>query len=104
MRSKSGSWRPRLVMAGAPMRTPPGASALTSPTTAFLFSVMCTRSHAFSILFPLMPCSQLLCLTELPGMLKDLGSSDSLLLLLMPCTATSASGRLAQLCLSACAR
>lgn len=58
MASKSASRRPREVMAGAPMRTPPGASALTSPTTAFLFSVMCTRSHAVSILFPFTPCSR----------------------------------------------
>lgn len=28
------------VIAGAPMRTPPGAIALTSPTTAFLLRVM----------------------------------------------------------------
>jgi len=52
-------------MAGAPMRTPPGARALTSPTTAFLFSVMWTRSHAFSILFPLMPCTCVICLSNL---------------------------------------
>lgn len=56
MVSKSASLRPREVMAGAPMRTPPGARALTSPTTAFLLSVMCTRSHAFSILLPFTPC------------------------------------------------
>ena len=62
MASKSDSLRPREVMAGAPMRTPPGASADTSPTTAFLFSVMCTRSHAFSILLPFTPC---MC-TEVP--------------------------------------
>jgi hypothetical protein len=41
---------------GSPMRTPPGFIALTSPTTAFLLSVMCASSQAFSILAPLMPC------------------------------------------------
>ncbi len=59
MASKSASLSPREVMAGAPMRTPPGARALTSPTTAFLLRVMCTRSHAFSILLPLMPCASI---------------------------------------------
>ena len=54
--SKSASLRPREVMAGEPMRTPPGVRALTSPTTAFLFSVMWHRSHAFSTLLPVRPC------------------------------------------------
>ena len=35
-----------------PMRTPPGWIALASPTTVFLFSVTWHRSHAFSILEP----------------------------------------------------
>lgn len=47
--------RPREVMAGAPMRTPPGVMAETSPTTAFLLSVMCARSHTLSILLPVTP-------------------------------------------------
>jgi len=37
------------------MRTPPGFIALLSPTTAFLLSVMCAASQAFSILAPEMP-------------------------------------------------
>lgn len=48
--------RPREVMAGAPMRTPPGVMADTSPTTAFLLRVMCARSHTLSILLPVTPC------------------------------------------------
>lgn len=63
MDSKSFSTRPREVMAGAPIRTPPGAIALTSPTTAFLFSVMWHKSHAFSILLPVMPCIRSLILS-----------------------------------------
>jgi hypothetical protein len=53
--TKSASSSPRLVMAGAPMRTPPGVIALTSPTTAFLLRVMWHMSHAFSILLPVTP-------------------------------------------------
>ena len=41
----SASTKPRVVSAGVPMRTPPGTSALLSPATLFLFSVMCARSH-----------------------------------------------------------
>ena len=44
-------------MAGVPMRQPPGVMADTSPTTAFLFSVMWHMSHTFSILEPVMLCS-----------------------------------------------
>lgn len=55
--SKSASLRPLEVMAGAPIRTPPGAMALTSPTTAFLFTVIWQISHAFSILLPVIPCT-----------------------------------------------
>lgn len=39
----------------SPMRTPPGFMALTSPTTAFLLSVMWQASHTFSILEPVTP-------------------------------------------------
>jgi hypothetical protein len=49
------SFRPREVMAGVPMRTPPGVSADTSPTTAFLLRVMWQRSQAFSTLLPVRP-------------------------------------------------
>eukprot|EP00958_Prasinococcus_capsulatus_P007093 scaffold659_cov329-Prasinococcus_capsulatus_cf.AAC.2 len=52
---KSASLRPREVMAGAPTRTPPGESAEESPKTAFLFNVMCARSHTFSSLLPVSP-------------------------------------------------
>mmetsp|Transcript_13536 Transcript_13536/g.39232 ORF Transcript_13536/g.39232 Transcript_13536/m.39232 type:complete len:233 (+) Transcript_13536:84-782(+) len=52
---KSPSPRPLEVIAGAPIRTPPGVIADTSPTTAFLFSVMWQRSHAFSIFDPVTP-------------------------------------------------
>ena len=38
--TKSFSTRPREVIAGVPMRTPPGDNALASPKTAFLFKVM----------------------------------------------------------------
>eukprot|EP00955_Chlamydomonas_euryale_P086449 364215-Chlamydomonas_euryale.AAC.4 len=55
MRSKSASRSPRLVIAGAPMRTPPGANADTSPMTVFLLRVMWHMSHAFSILEPVTP-------------------------------------------------
>jgi hypothetical protein len=53
-----GLTSPRDVMAGAPMRTPPGVMADTSPTTAFLLSVMCARSHTLSILLPVTPCGR----------------------------------------------
>ena len=53
--SKSASLRPRDVIAGAPMRTPPCAIAETSPWTAFLLSVMCIFSKIFSILEPVSP-------------------------------------------------
>ena len=56
--SKSASLRPRVVMAGAPMRTPPGESAETSPGTAFLFSVIWQTSQIFSILLPVTPSGQ----------------------------------------------
>jgi hypothetical protein len=46
MTSMSFSVRPRLVIAGVPMRTPPGFMADTSPTTAFLFRVMWQASQA----------------------------------------------------------
>jgi len=35
-----------------PILTPPGAKALLSPNTAFLFTVMFARSHSFSTLLP----------------------------------------------------
>ena len=44
-------------MAGAPMRTPPGVMAETSPTTAFLFKVMWHRSQHLSILLPVIFCN-----------------------------------------------
>ena len=53
--SKSFSTKPRLVIAGAPMRHPPGVKALASPNTAFLFNVMCTESQMYSILDPVKP-------------------------------------------------
>lgn len=56
--SKSPSLRPRDVMAGMPMRTPPGVSAETSPATEFMLSVMCAASHAACILLPVMPWSR----------------------------------------------
>jgi hypothetical protein len=37
------------------MRTPPGFIGAVSPTTEFLFSVMCAASHAACILPPLTP-------------------------------------------------
>jgi len=54
--SKSGSLSPLDVMAGAPMRTPPGVMADTSPTTAFLLRVMWHRSQHLSILLPVIFC------------------------------------------------
>jgi hypothetical protein len=75
--------RPREDMAGAPMRTPPGVIADTSPTTAFLLSVMCARSHTLSILLPVTPCSgmphqsvsdQALCIHKLPITTPDVHS------------------------------
>uniref|UniRef100_A0A7C9E3M6 Uncharacterized protein n=1 Tax=Opuntia streptacantha TaxID=393608 RepID=A0A7C9E3M6_OPUST len=53
--SKSFSTNPLEVMAGAPILTPPGAKALLSPNTAFLFTVMLHRSQSFSTLFPVNP-------------------------------------------------
>merc|ERR1712094_49150 len=53
--SKSFSFRPRVVMAGAPILTPPGKSAETSPGTAFLFSVIWQTSQIFSIFEPVTP-------------------------------------------------
>ncbi len=38
--SKSFSFNPRDVSAGDPSRIPPGEMALTSPATAFLFTVI----------------------------------------------------------------
>ena len=43
-RTKSSSSIPRVVMAGEPMRIPPGISAEVSRGTEFLFSVMCAKS------------------------------------------------------------
>mmetsp|Transcript_6747 Transcript_6747/g.9374 ORF Transcript_6747/g.9374 Transcript_6747/m.9374 type:complete len:281 (-) Transcript_6747:507-1349(-) len=53
--SKSAVVHPRVVMAGAPTRTPPGERAETSPCTALRFSVMEHCSHTFSTLPPLRP-------------------------------------------------
>ena len=38
--SMSASFMPRVVRAGVPKRTPPGFSALTSPGTVFLLTLM----------------------------------------------------------------
>merc|ERR1711972_701129 len=52
---KSSAVQPRVVMAGAPMRTPPGDNAEASPCTAFLFSEMEDSSQTFSSLEPVRP-------------------------------------------------
>ena len=54
-RVKSSSSMPRVVMAGAPMRMPPGMSAEVSRGTLFLLRVMCARSRMRSTLAPSMP-------------------------------------------------
>mmetsp|Transcript_83674 Transcript_83674/g.215481 ORF Transcript_83674/g.215481 Transcript_83674/m.215481 type:complete len:254 (-) Transcript_83674:124-885(-) len=51
------SWpQPRVVIAGAPMRTPPGERAEASPCTALRFSEMDASSQTFSTLEPVKPC------------------------------------------------
>mmetsp|Transcript_41267 Transcript_41267/g.115261 ORF Transcript_41267/g.115261 Transcript_41267/m.115261 type:complete len:216 (+) Transcript_41267:546-1193(+) len=54
----SGTWQPRVVIAGEPMRTPPGDSAEASPWTAFRFSEMEASSQTFSTLEPVRPCGR----------------------------------------------
>merc|ERR1712072_305128 len=56
--SKSALVQPRVVMAGVPMRTPPGESADASPWTAFRFSEIDAASHTFSTLEPVRPCGR----------------------------------------------
>mmetsp|Transcript_31050 Transcript_31050/g.81310 ORF Transcript_31050/g.81310 Transcript_31050/m.81310 type:complete len:202 (+) Transcript_31050:242-847(+) len=53
--SNSTSLNPRVVMAGAPTRMPPGERAERSPGTQFLFRVTLTASQIFSILEPVTP-------------------------------------------------
>ena len=47
-----------LVIAGAPMRTPPGESAEASPGTVLRFKEMDAASHNFSTLDPVSPCGR----------------------------------------------
>ena len=44
-----------MVIAGVPMRTPPGVIAERSPKIAFLLSVIPTLSHTVCILLPVIP-------------------------------------------------
>mmetsp|Transcript_123991 Transcript_123991/g.332959 ORF Transcript_123991/g.332959 Transcript_123991/m.332959 type:complete len:242 (-) Transcript_123991:664-1389(-) len=53
--TKSSVVQPRVVMAGVPMRTPPGESAEASPCTALRLSEMDASSHTFSSLEPVRP-------------------------------------------------
>mmetsp|Transcript_106116 Transcript_106116/g.295506 ORF Transcript_106116/g.295506 Transcript_106116/m.295506 type:complete len:254 (+) Transcript_106116:395-1156(+) len=55
---KSSEVQPRVVIAGAPRRTPPGESAEASPCTALRFSVMEAISQTFSTLDPVKPCGR----------------------------------------------
>mmetsp|Transcript_32391 Transcript_32391/g.100993 ORF Transcript_32391/g.100993 Transcript_32391/m.100993 type:complete len:254 (+) Transcript_32391:211-972(+) len=52
---KSSSVQPRVVIAGEPMRTPPGESAEASPCTALRFREMEAPSHTFSSFEPVRP-------------------------------------------------
>lgn len=54
----SASLHPRVVIAGIPMRTPPGDKAEASPWTAFLFRVIDTASHTFSSFEPVRLCGR----------------------------------------------
>lgn len=51
----SSSFMPLVVRAGVPSLIPPGVTALLSPTTEFLFVVMCIISKIFSTLEPVRP-------------------------------------------------
>mmetsp|Transcript_5467 Transcript_5467/g.19949 ORF Transcript_5467/g.19949 Transcript_5467/m.19949 type:complete len:216 (-) Transcript_5467:845-1492(-) len=53
--TKSCSTKPRVVMAGAPMRMPPGTTAERSPGTEFLLRVMAARSSTASTRAPSRP-------------------------------------------------
>merc|ERR1712217_499697 len=55
---KSSSVHPLVVIAGVPMRTPPGDRAEASPCTAFLFNDIEAASHTFSTLDPVRPCGR----------------------------------------------
>mmetsp|Transcript_9990 Transcript_9990/g.29836 ORF Transcript_9990/g.29836 Transcript_9990/m.29836 type:complete len:242 (-) Transcript_9990:172-897(-) len=55
---KSSSVQPRVVIAGEPMRTPPGESAEASPCTALRFREMEAPSQTFSSLEPVRPCGR----------------------------------------------
>ena len=53
--SMSASSMPLVVKAGVPSLIPPGVRADLSPTTLFLFVVMCIKSKIFSTLEPVRP-------------------------------------------------
>merc|ERR1719416_199014 len=55
---KSSAVQPRVVIAGAPMRAPPGDRAEASPGTQLRFKVMEHTSQTFSILEPVRPCGR----------------------------------------------
>merc|ERR1712061_561609 len=55
---KSSAAQPRVVIAGAPMRTPPGDKAEASPCTALRFSVIDAISQTFSSFEPVRPCGR----------------------------------------------
>mmetsp|Transcript_23502 Transcript_23502/g.65093 ORF Transcript_23502/g.65093 Transcript_23502/m.65093 type:complete len:242 (-) Transcript_23502:1727-2452(-) len=55
---KSAVVQPRVVIAGEPMRTPPGERADASPCTALRFSVIDAHSQTFSTLEPVRPCGR----------------------------------------------
>mmetsp|Transcript_90730 Transcript_90730/g.256433 ORF Transcript_90730/g.256433 Transcript_90730/m.256433 type:complete len:216 (+) Transcript_90730:445-1092(+) len=54
----SATLQPRVVIAGEPMRTPPGDSAEASPWTALRFSEIEANSQTFSTLEPVRPCGR----------------------------------------------
>mmetsp|Transcript_37835 Transcript_37835/g.75401 ORF Transcript_37835/g.75401 Transcript_37835/m.75401 type:complete len:254 (-) Transcript_37835:632-1393(-) len=58
IRLKSSWVQPRVVMAGDPMRTPPGESAEASPCTALRFKEIDAISQTFSSLEPVRPCGR----------------------------------------------
>mmetsp|Transcript_113734 Transcript_113734/g.157394 ORF Transcript_113734/g.157394 Transcript_113734/m.157394 type:complete len:254 (-) Transcript_113734:393-1154(-) len=55
---KSSALQPRVVMAGEPMRTPPGDKAEASPCTALRFREIEAISQTFSSLEPVRPCGR----------------------------------------------
>ena len=55
--TKSSSFIPLVVKAAVPNLIPPGFNGDVSPNTEFLFILISTYSHIFSILLPVIPLS-----------------------------------------------